>query len=126
MPVSPLRLGVNVDHVATLRNARGGLRPDPVRAAQVAIDAGADGITAHLREDRRHIRDEDMLRLKAAISESLNFEMAATEQILDIALRLRARACCLVPENRTERTTDGGPEVVVGHDYLKPFVSELS
>src|SRR6202166_5271008 len=121
----PLRLGVNVDHVATLRNARGGERPDPVRAALVAIEAGADGITAHLREDRRHIRDEDMLRLKAAISKPLNFEMAATEQMLDIALRIRPHACCLVPEKRTERTTEGGLDVVGGHHYLKPFVSEL-
>ena len=121
-----LRLGVNVDHVATVRNARGGAVPDPVRAALLAIEAGADGITAHLREDRRHIRDEDMLRLKAAIAKPLNFEMAATEQMLDIALRIRPHACCLVPEKRTERTTEGGLDVVGGHDYLRPFVSELS
>src|SRR5580692_11235661 len=114
-PMTALRLGVNVDHVATVRNARGGAVPDPVRAALLAIEAGADGITAHLREDRRHIRDEDMRRLKAA-----------TEQMLDIALRIRPHACCLVPEKRTERTTEGGLDVVGGHDYLKPFVSELS
>src|ERR1700683_4335309 len=102
MPTPPLRLGVNVDHVATLRNARGGARPDPVRPALAAIAAGADGITAHLREDRRHIRDEDMARLKAEISKPLNFEMAATEPMLDIALALRPHACCLVPERRTE------------------------
>jgi pyridoxine 5-phosphate synthase len=123
--MAELRLGVNVDHVATLRNARGGAVPDPVRAARLAIDAGADGITAHLREDRRHIRDEDMRRLKAEISKPLNFEMAATEQMLDIALRTRPHACCLVPEKRTERTTEGGLDVIGGHDYLKPFVSEL-
>src|ERR1700752_4951751 len=121
-----LRLGVNVDHVATVRNARGGLRPDPVQAALQAIEAGADGITAHLREDRRHIRDDDMARIKAAISKPLNFEMAATEQMLDIALRIRPHACCLVPEKRTERTTEGGLDVTPGHGYLKPFVSELS
>ncbi len=120
-----LRLGVNVDHVATVRNARGGAVPDPVRAALIAIKAGADGITAHLREDRRHIQDEDMRRLKASISKPLNFEMAATEQMLDIALRTRPHACCLVPEKRTERTTEGGLDVVGGHDALKPFVAEL-
>ena len=124
--MASLRLGVNVDHVATVRNARGGALPDPVRAALLAIEAGADGITAHLREDRRHIRDEDMLRLKAAISKPLNFEMAATEQMLDIALRIRPHACCLVPEKRTERTTEGGLDVVGGHDYLRPFVAELT
>lgn len=124
--MAKLRLGVNIDHVATVRNARGGAVPDPVRAALLAIDAGADGITAHLREDRRHIRDEDMRRIKAAISKPLNFEMAATEQMLDIALRIKPHACCLVPEKRTERTTEGGLDVVGGHDYLKPFVSELT
>jgi pyridoxine 5-phosphate synthase len=121
-----LRLGVNIDHVATVRNARGGARPDPVRAALAAIEAGADGITAHLREDRRHIRDEDMRRLKAAISKPLNFEMAATEQMLDIALQVAPHAACLVPEKRTERTTEGGLDVVGGHDFLAPFVAELS
>ena len=123
---APLRLGVNVDHVATVRNARGGAVPDPVRAALIAIEAGADGITAHLREDRRHVRDDDMARLKSAISKPLNFEMAATEQMLDIALRTKPHACCLVPEKRTERTTEGGLDVIGGHDYLRPFVDELS
>ncbi|MFT4096495.1 MAG: pyridoxine 5'-phosphate synthase [Rhodoblastus sp.] len=121
-----LRLGVNIDHVATVRNARGGARPDPVRAALLAIEAGADGITAHLREDRRHIRDDDMKRLKASISRPLNFEMAATEQMLDIALSIAPHACCLVPEKRTERTTEGGLDVVGGFAHLKPFVAELS
>ena len=123
--MAALRLGVNIDHVATIRNARGGAVPDPVRAALLAIEAGADGITAHLREDRRHIRDDDMARLKAAISRPLNFEMAATEQMLDIALRTKPHACCLVPEKRTERTTEGGLDVVAGHEHLKPFVAEL-
>ncbi len=112
--MTALRLGVNVDHVATVRNARGGATPDPVRAALLAIEAGADGITAHLREDRRHIHDDDMRRLKAAITKPLNFEMAATEPMLDIALRIRPHACCLVPEKRTERTTEGGLDVVGG------------
>ena len=108
----PLRLGVNVDHVATLRNARGGERPDPVRAALAAIEAGADGITAHLREDRRHIRDDDMARLKAEISKPLNFEMAATEDMLKISLATKPHAVCLVPERREELTTEGGLDVV--------------
>lgn len=120
-----LRLGVNIDHVATLRNARGGPRPDPVRAALLAIESGADGITAHLREDRRHIVDADMERLKASISKPLNFEMAATEQMLDIATRIGPHAACLVPEKRTERTTEGGLDVIGGHDYLVPFVDQL-
>jgi pyridoxine 5-phosphate synthase len=120
-----LRLGVNVDHVATIRNARGGGAPDPVRAALLAIEAGADGITAHLREDRRHIHDDDMARLKRDISKPLNFEMAATEQMLDIALRTRPHACCLVPEKRTERTTEGGLSVIGAHNHLKPFAVEL-
>jgi pyridoxine 5-phosphate synthase len=123
--MSALRLGVNVDHVATIRNARGGQVPDPLRAALLAIEAGADGITAHLREDRRHIHDDDMLRLKASIDKPLNFEMAATEAMLDIALSIRPHACCLVPEKRTERTTEGGLDVVGQHNSLKPFVSEL-
>jgi pyridoxine 5-phosphate synthase len=126
-----IRLGVNVDHVATIRNARGGQGPDPVRAALLAIAAGADGITAHLREDRRHIRDADMARLKAEISKPeiskpLNFEMAATEQMLDIALETKPHAACLVPERRTERTTEGGLDVIGGHDHLVPFVDELN
>jgi pyridoxine 5-phosphate synthase len=120
-----IRLGVNIDHVATLRNARGGFAPDPLRAAQMALAAGADGITAHLREDRRHIVDEDMRRLKASIGAPLNFEMAATEQMLDIALKIRPHACCLVPEKRTERTTEGGLDVVGGLERLAPFVDEL-
>ncbi|MBV1705393.1 MAG: pyridoxine 5'-phosphate synthase [Hyphomicrobiales bacterium] len=126
MAAKPIRLGVNVDHVATLRNARGGALPDPVRAAALAIEAGADGITAHLREDRRHIRDDDMHRLKARISKPLNFEMAATEPMLDVALAVRPHAACLVPEKRTERTTEGGLDVLGGHDRLRPFVSELT
>jgi pyridoxine 5-phosphate synthase len=123
--VLPLRLGVNVDHVATLRNARGGALPDPVRAALLAIEAGADGITAHLREDRRHIRDEDMHRLKAEISKPLNFEMAATDEMVAIALDTRPHACCLVPEKRSERTTEGGLDVVGGHDHLRLVTTEL-
>ena len=123
--IKPLRLGINVDHVATVRNARGGGRPDPLRAALLAIDAGADGITAHLREDRRHIHDDDMAALKSGISKPLNFEMAATEQMLDIALKTRPHAVCLVPEKRTERTTEGGLDVVSGHNWLKPYVAEL-
>src|ERR1700754_1581111 len=117
----PLRLGVNVDHVATLRNARAGERPDPVRAALQAIEAGADGITAHLREDRRHIRDDDMKRLKAEVSKPLNFEMAATAEMLPIALAPKPHAVCLVPERRTEVTTEGGLDVAGQHDALGPF-----
>jgi len=124
MGARKIRLGVNVDHVATLRNARGGFVPDPVRAAQMAIVAGADGITAHLREDRRHIGDEDMRRLRE-LPTPLNFEMAATEQMLDIALRIKPHACCLVPEKRTERTTEGGLDVIGGKKHLIPFVDEL-
>ena len=121
-----LRLGVNIDHVATVRNARGGAIPDPVRAAQIAIEAGADGITAHLREDRRHIMDDDIARLNAMISKPLNLEMAATTQMLDIALKTHPHAACLVPEKRTERTTEGGLDVIGGHNHLRPYVSELS
>jgi len=123
---SPLRLGVNVDHVATLRNARTGHRPDPLRAALAAIEAGADGITAHLREDRRHIRDEDMARLKAEISKPLNFEMAATSEMLRISLASKPHAVCLVPERREELTTEGGLDVVGQHNALAPFVAQLS
>ena len=123
---SPIRLGVNVDHVATLRNARGGLRPDPVRAALLAIEAGADGITAHLREDRRHIRDADMARLKAEISKPLNFEMAATDDMLRISIATRPHAVCLVPERREELTTEGGLDVVGQHNALAPFVARLN
>ena len=126
MPVPPLRLGVNVDHVATLRNARGGQRPDPVRAAQVAIEAGADGITAHLREDRRHIRDDDMARLKAEITKPLNFEMAATGEMVAIAVKTRPHAACLVPERRQEVTTEGGLDAVGQHNQLAPAIARLS
>lgn len=124
--IPPLRLGVNVDHVATLRNARGGRVPDPVRAALLAIEAGADGITAHLREDRRHIRDEDMKRLKAEISKPLNFEMAATAEMLQIALATKPHAVCLVPERRTEVTTEGGLDVIGQRDALGPFIARLN
>jgi pyridoxine 5-phosphate synthase len=126
MPHPPLRLGVNVDHVATLRNARAGRNPDPVRAALTAIAAGADGITAHLREDRRHIRDDDMARLKAEISKPLNFEMAATQDMLRIALATGPHAVCLVPERREELTTEGGLDVVGQHNALKPFIARLN
>jgi pyridoxine 5-phosphate synthase len=121
----PLRLGVNVDHVATVRNARGGLHPDPVRAALMAAEAGADGITAHLREDRRHISDADIVRLMAELNVPLNLEMAATEEMLAIALRHKPHAVCLVPEKRQERTTEGGLDVVAGHNHLAPFVGKL-
>jgi len=123
--MAQVRLGVNIDHVATVRNARGGALPDPVRAALIAIAAGADGITAHLREDRRHIRDEDMARLKREISKPLNFEMAATDDMVAIALATRPHASCLVPEKRSERTTEGGLDVVGGHDHLKIVTPEL-
>ncbi|MGP8231836.1 MAG: pyridoxine 5'-phosphate synthase [Methylovirgula sp.] len=126
MSASHLRLGVNIDHVATLRNARGGAVPDPLRAALVAIEAGADGITAHLREDRRHIRDDDMERLKANISKPLNFEMAATVEMLNMALAMQPHAACLVPERREERTTEGGLDVIGGHNHLRSFTSELT
>jgi pyridoxine 5-phosphate synthase len=125
MKASYLRLGVNIDHVATVRNARGGAHPDPVRAAHLAILAGADGITAHLREDRRHIRDDDILRLKHEIIAPLNFEMAATDEMIGIATRIRPHAACLVPEKREERTTEGGLDIIVGHDHLRPVVRVL-
>jgi len=120
-----IRLGVNVDHVATIRNARGGRHPDPVRAALIAIEAGADGITAHLREDRRHIRDDDMARLKAEISKPLNFEMAATEEMVAIAVKTGPHAACLVPERREERTTEGGLDVAGQHNSLVSAVDRL-
>ncbi len=121
-----LRLGVNIDHVATIRNARGGLYPDPIRAATIAAEAGADGITAHLREDRRHIIDEDIGRLIGAISLPINMEMAATEEMLEIALRHRPRAACIVPERREEVTTEGGLNAAGQHNHLKPLISRLS
>src|SRR5262245_56664864 len=123
--MKPFRLGVNVDHVATIRNARGGRHPDPVRAAKLAIAAGCDGITAHLREDRRHIGDDDIARLKAEINKPLNFEMAATKEMIAIALKTRPHAVCLVPEKRTERTTEGGLDVAGQRVQLAPVVHEL-
>ena len=120
-----LRLGVNIDHVATIRNARGGRHPDPLRAAQIACAAGADGITAHLREDRRHITDADIEKLRHEIDRPLNLEMAATEEMLAIALRHQPHAACLVPERREERTTEGGLDVVAGHNHLAPYVAKL-
>ena len=121
-----LRLGVNIDHVATIRNARGGGHPDPVEAAKMAVRAGADGITAHLREDRRHISDRDITRLCNEIDKPLNLEMAATKEMLDIALSHVPHAACIVPENRRERTTEGGLDARGGHNRLVPFVETLS
>jgi pyridoxine 5-phosphate synthase len=120
-----LRLGVNIDHVATIRNARGGRHPDPVRAARLAASSGADGITAHLREDRRHISDIDIERLINEIDRPLNLEMAATDEMLAIALRHRPHAACLVPEKREERTTEGGLDVAGGYNHLYPYVQQL-
>jgi len=120
-----LRLGVNIDHVATIRNARGGDHPDPVRAAHIAADAGADGITAHLREDRRHITDSDIDRLMAEIALPLNLEMAATEEMLEIALRHKPHAACIVPERREERTTEGGLDAAGQHIHLAYYVDKL-
>ena len=120
-----LRLGVNIDHVATVRNARGGAVPDPVRAALLAEQAGADGITAHLREDRRHISDEDIERLMAALTVPLNFEMAATAEMQAIALRHKPHAVCIVPEKREERTTEGGLEVAREENRLAHFIAPL-
>lgn len=126
---APLRLGVNIDHVATVRNARGGTHPDPLRAAEVALAAGADGITAHLREDRRHISDADIDALSALLraqERPLNLEMAVTQEMLGIALKHRPHAVCLVPEKREERTTEGGLDVVGGHNWITPMVAQLS
>jgi len=120
-----IRLGVNIDHVATLRNARGGRFPDPVAAAAVAVAAGAEGITAHLREDRRHIRDDDIKRLMREIAAPLNLEMAATEEMVEIALHVKPNACCLVPERRQERTTEGGLDVAGGAEALERAVYRL-
>jgi pyridoxine 5-phosphate synthase len=120
-----LRLGVNIDHVATIRNARGGDHPDPVRAAEIVAAVGGDGITAHLREDRRHIRDDDLRRIQEATDLPLNLEMAATEEMLEIALRHRPHAACIVPEKREERTTEGGLDAAGLHNQLAPIVSRL-
>lgn len=122
---APLRLGVNIDHVATIRNARGGDHPDPVRAAEIIAHVGGDGITAHLREDRRHIRDADIERIMAATNLPLNLEMAATEEMLAIALRHRPHAACIVPEKREERTTEGGLDAADLHNQLAPMVTQL-
>ncbi|HEY1502990.1 MAG TPA: pyridoxine 5'-phosphate synthase [Stellaceae bacterium] len=121
-----LRLGVNIDHVATIRNARGGKHPDPIRAARLAEQAGADGITAHLREDRRHISDEDIARLARELTVPLNLEMAATDQMLAIALKHKPHAACLVPERRAELTTEGGLDVAAAAARLAPFVGQLT
>ena len=126
MSSARLRLGVNIDHVATIRNARGGDHPDPVRAAQIVAACGGDGITAHLREDRRHIRDEDLARIQAATDLPLNLEMAATEEMLEIALRHRPHAACIVPERREERTTEGGLDAAGQHNRLAPLVARLA
>jgi pyridoxine 5-phosphate synthase len=125
MKAQPLRLGVNIDHVATVRNARGGPHPDPIRAAHLAVLAGADGITAHLREDRRHIRDQDMERLKRQLFVPLNFEMAATSEMIALATAIHPHAACLVPEKREERTTEGGLDIVGQHAHLRPAIREL-
>ncbi|MGB5078900.1 MAG: pyridoxine 5'-phosphate synthase [Sphingorhabdus sp.] len=122
---NPLRLGVNIDHVATIRNARGGEHPDPVRAAEIVASVGGDGITAHLREDRRHIRDADIERIMAATNLPLNLEMAATEEMLAIALRHKPHAACIVPERREERTTEGGLDAAGQHNHLAPMVTRL-
>jgi pyridoxine 5-phosphate synthase len=122
---NPLRLGVNIDHVATIRNARGGDHPDPVRAAEIVAAVGGDGITAHLREDRRHIRDADIMRIMAATSLPLNLEMAATEEMLEIALRHKPHAACIVPEKREERTTEGGLDAAGQHNHLAPIIARL-
>jgi pyridoxine 5-phosphate synthase len=121
-----LRLGVNIDHVATIRNARGGDHPDPVRAAAIVAEAGGDGITCHLREDRRHIRDEDLARIQAATGLPLNLEMAATEEMLEVALRHKPHAACIVPERREERTTEGGLDAAGQHNRLQPIVTRLA
>jgi len=123
---APLRLGVNVDHVATVRNARGGRHPDPVKAAEIAIAAGADGITAHLREDRRHIIDDDIYRLKAGIKKPLNMEMAATPEMVEIACKVQPHAACLVPERRQERTTEGGLDVAGQREALREAAARLA
>ena len=123
---SRLRLGVNIDHVATIRNARGGEHPDPVRAAEIVAAVGGDGITAHLREDRRHIRDDDLARIQAATDLPLNLEMAATDEMVEIALRHSPHAACIVPEKREERTTEGGLDAAGQHNHLAPIVARLN
>jgi pyridoxine 5-phosphate synthase len=123
---APLRLGVNIDHVATIRNARGGEHPDPMRAAHVVEAAGGDGITVHLREDRRHIRDTDLDAIMREIRLPVNLEMAATEEMLEIALRHQPHAACIVPERREERTTEGGLDAAGQHNHLAPIVTRLS
>ncbi|HEU4821149.1 MAG TPA: pyridoxine 5'-phosphate synthase [Qipengyuania sp.] len=125
-PPRSLRLGVNIDHVATIRNARGGDHPDPVRAAEIVAAVGGDGITAHLREDRRHIRDSDLARIQAATGLPLNLEMAATEEMLAIALAHKPHAACIVPEKREERTTEGGLDAAGLHNQLAPIVTRLT
>ena len=120
-----LRLGVNIDHVATIRNARGGSHPDPVRAAQIAAEAGADGVTLHIREDRRHVREGDLLRLASITRLPINLEMACAEEMLEIALSVRPHAVCLVPERREERTTEGGLDAAGQHNHIAPFVRVL-
>src|SRR5580692_9669109 len=122
----PIRLGINIDHVATVRNARGGRHPDPVKAAEIAIAAGADGITAHLREDRRHIVDDDIARLKERITKPLNLEMAATPEMVGIACKVRPHAACIVPERRAERTTEGGLDAAGQRETLRPVVGKLA
>jgi len=119
-------MGVNIDHVATIRNARGGAHPDPVRAARVAAEAGADGITLHIREDRRHVREQAIARLSSAITLPINLEMACTQEMLALALAARPNACCLVPERREERTTEGGLDVARGHNEIAPYVRRLT
>lgn len=126
MTPNRVRLGVNIDHVATIRNARGGSHPDPVRAAALAAEAGADGITLHIREDRRHVREADLLRLADLVGLPINLEMACTQEMLDIALKVRPHACCLVPERREERTTEGGLDVAVNHNHVAPYVRWLN
>jgi pyridoxine 5-phosphate synthase len=125
MSAAAPRLGVNIDHVATIRNARGGPHPDPVRAAQMAAEAGADGITLHVREDRRHVREDDLARLSTSVTLPINLEMACTPEMLAIALAAHPNACCLVPERREERTTEGGLDVARGHNEVAPYVSRL-
>jgi pyridoxine 5-phosphate synthase len=124
--IPPIRLCVNIDHVATVRNARGGRHPDPLKAAEIAIAAGADGITAHLREDRRHIVDDDIVRLKERIAKPLNFEMAATPEMVGIACKIRPHAACIVPERRAERTTEAGLDAAGQRDALRGTVAKLT